>query len=100
MVNFIPLLCVIFFFTACQTDQDALYSEAISQIEAEATAEPSIDPNDPGYLGLGTPAPEDRATPIPGDDLSGELTIQGIHRSIGNPMYKPWQMNFENCIPK
>lgn len=77
MVNFIPLLCVIFFFTACQTDQDALYSEAISQIEAEATAEPSIDPNDPGYLGLGTPAPEDRATPIPGDDLSGELTIQG-----------------------
>ena len=77
MVNFITLLCVIFFFTACQTDQDALYSEAISQIEAEATAEPSIDPNDPGYLGLGTPAPEDRATPIPGDDLSGELTIQG-----------------------
>ena len=71
------MLCFVLLFTACQTDQDALYSEAISQIEAEATAEPSIDPNDPGYLGLGTPAPEDRATPIPGDDLSGELTIQG-----------------------
>ena len=70
------MLCFVLLFTACQTDQDALYSEAISQIEAEATAEPSIDPNDPGYLGLGTPAPEDRATPIPGDDLSGEITVK------------------------
>ena len=77
IVAILLCVCMLFSCTACQTDQDALYSEAISQIEAEATAEPSIDPNDPGYLGLGTPAPEDRATPIPGDDLSGELTIQG-----------------------
>ena len=70
-------ICVIFLCTACQTGQETLYSQAMSQQNEQSMTEPSIDPNDPGYLGLGTPAPEDRATPIPGDDLSGELTIQG-----------------------
>ena len=70
-------VCLLFSCTACQTGQETLYSQAMSQQNEQSMTEPSIDPNDPGYLGLGTPAPEDRATPIPGDDLSGELTIQG-----------------------
>lgn len=65
------LLC-----TGCQTSQDTLYQEAMSQLEGQSMVEPSVDPNDPGYLGLGTPKPEDRATPIPGDDLNGELTVR------------------------
>ena len=70
-------VCLLFSCTACRSEQDDIYSQAMSQQEEQSMTEPSVDPNDPGYLGLGTPAPEDRATPIPGDDLSGELTIQG-----------------------
>ena len=80
-------VCMLFSCTACQTDQEALYSQAMSQQNEQSVTEPSVDPNDPGYLGLGTPAPEDRATPIPGDDLSGELTIQGY-----------WPVNWESNV--
>ena len=69
-------VCMLFSCTACQTDQETLYSQAMSQQEEQSMTEPSVNPNDPGYLGLGTPAPGDRATPIPGDNLSGELTVK------------------------
>ena len=69
-------VCMLFSCTACQSEQDDIYSQALSQQNEQSMTEPSIDPNDPGYLGLDTPAPEDRATPIPGDDLSGELTVK------------------------
>ena len=82
-------VCMLISCTACQTDQEALYSQAMSQQEEQSMTEPSVNPNDPGYLGLGTPAPEDRATPIPGDDLSGELTVQ---------LYRPasWEPNVQS----
>ena len=42
-------LCLLLTSTACQSEQDALYSEAVSKQEGQSVAEPSVDPNDPGY---------------------------------------------------
>lgn len=75
-------LCLLLTSTACQREQDALYSEAVSKQEGQSVAEPSVDPNDPGYLGEPTPEPGTVFTPVPNDDLSGELTIKCYHREI------------------
>lgn len=69
-------LCLLLTSTACQSEQDALYSEAVSKQEGQSVAEPSVDPNDPGYLGEPTPEPGTVFTPVPNDDLIGELTIK------------------------
>lgn len=73
-------LCLLLTSTACQSEQDALYSEAVSKQEGQSVAEPSVDPNDPGYLGEPTPEPGTVFTPVPNDDLSGEQTIKCYHR--------------------
>ena len=75
-------LCLLLTSTACQSEQDALYSEAVSKQEGQSVAEPSVDPNDPGYLGEPTPEPGTVFTPVPNDDLSGELTIKCYHGEI------------------
>ena len=43
-------LCLLLTSTACQSEQDALYSEAVSKQEGQSVAEPSVDPNDPATL--------------------------------------------------
>ena len=63
-------------FSACQSSQDILYSQAVSQGKAQMAAAPSVDPNDPDYLGDPTAPPGAVFTPAPEDDLSGELTIK------------------------
>lgn len=73
------VLCVLLTLSACQSEQDDIYSQALSQVEktkSQIASEQSIDYDDPGYLGLDTPAPKEQTTPIPGDDLSGELTVR------------------------
>ncbi len=92
-------LCLLFASTACQSEQEALYSEAVSKQEGQSVAEPSVDPNDPGYLGLGTPAPEDLATPVPGDDLSGELRVKIYHQMNWEPKIQTLANEFMKLHP-
>ena len=81
-------VCILFSCTACQTDQEALYSQAMSQQNEQSVTEPSVDPNDPGYLGLGTPAPEDRLTPIPNDEMKGKIVVKLYQQ-------KSWDANIQ-----
>lgn len=75
----LTILCILSTFPACQSQQDEIYNDVLSQVEdakSQASSESSIDYEDPGYIGLATPPPEERATPVPGDDITGELTIR------------------------
>ena len=60
----------------CQSEQDRLYSQVLEEGKSQAASSQPVDYDDPGYIGLGTPAPQDRATPVPGESLSGELTVR------------------------
>lgn len=60
----------------CQSEQDRLYSQMLEEGKSQAASSQPVDYDDPGYIGLGTPSPQDRATPVPGESLSGELTVR------------------------
>ena len=60
----------------CQSEQDRLYSQVLEEGKSQAVSSQPVDYDDPGYIGLGTPAPQDRATPVPGESHSGELTVR------------------------
>ena len=60
----------------CQSEQDRLYSQVLEEGKSQAASSQPVDYDDPGYIGLGTPAPQDLATPVPGESLSGELTVR------------------------
>ena len=61
---------------ACQSKQDELYSQAVEDQKSAASVQPTADPNDPDYLGDPTPLPGTAYTPVPNDDLQGELVIK------------------------
>ena len=61
---------------ACQSEQDELYSQAVEDQKSAASVQPTADPNDPDYLGDPTPLPGTAFTPVPHDDLQGELVIK------------------------
>ena len=61
---------------ACQSEQDELYSQAVEDQKSAASVQPTADPNDPDYLGDPTPLPGTAYTPVPQDDLQGELVIK------------------------
>ena len=61
---------------ACQSEQDELYSQAVEDKKSAASVQPTADPNDPDYLGDPTPLPGTAYTPVPNDDLQGELVIK------------------------
>ena len=61
---------------ACQSEQDELYSQAVEDQKSAASVQPTVDPNDPDYLGDPTPLPGTAFTPVPQDDLQGELVIK------------------------
>lgn len=69
---------------ACQSSQDALYSQALSDQQSTASAQPTADPNDPDYLGDPTPLPGTAYTPVPNDDLQGELVIKSFMQFSSN----------------
>ena len=60
----------------CQSHQDTLYSQVVSQMAEQPVVAPSADPNDPDYIGPPSPGPDAQLTPAPDDDLSGELVIK------------------------
>lgn len=77
--RFLALLlvgCLLIVLGACQTEQDELYSQAVEDQKSAASVQPTVDPNDPDYLGDPTPLPGTAYTPVPNDDLQGELVIK------------------------
>jgi ABC-type glycerol-3-phosphate transport system substrate-binding protein len=81
IIAMLLVISILLVCTACQTDQDDVYSQAVSKQESDTSSsqfEAAV--NDPGSLLLGEPSPEDRLTPIPGDTLSGELKIKYFHQ--------------------
>lgn len=77
--RFLALLlvgCLLIVLGACQTEQDELYSQAVEDQKSAASVQPTADPNDPDYLGDPTPLPGTAFTPVPQDDLQGELVIK------------------------
>ena len=62
----------------CQSHQDTLYSQVVSQMAEQPVVAPSADPNDPDYIGPPSPGPDAQLTPAPDDDLSGQLVIRSF----------------------
>ena len=76
-------VCMLFSCTACQSEQDDIYSQALAGQSGSSLLEPTssnpfgdIDYDDPDYIGPPSPGPDAQLTPAPDDDLSGELVIK------------------------
>ena len=85
-------LCLLLVNTACQSEQDALYSEALPSQSESSLLEPTstspfgdIDYDDPDYIGPPSPGPDAKLTPAPDDDLSGELIIKAFQQALLQP---------------
>ena len=81
-------VCLLFSCTACRSEQDDIYSQALADQSGSSLLEPTssnpfgdIDYDDPDYIGPPSPGPDAQLTPAPDDDLSGQLVIRSFVQS-------------------
>lgn len=81
-------VCLLFSCTACRSEQDEIYSQALMSQSETSLLEPTssspfgdIDYDDPDYIGPPSPGPDAQLTPAPDDDLSGEMLIKCFFQS-------------------
>lgn len=55
----------------CQSEQDRFYSQVLEEGKSQAASSQPVDYDDPGYIGLGTPAPRTGPPPCPGRAFPG-----------------------------
>ena len=85
-------VCLLFSCTACRSEQDEIYSQALADQSESSLLEPTssnpfgdIDYDDPDYIGPPSPGPDAQLTPAPDDDLSGELVIKAFQQELAMP---------------